>query len=176
MLKLLFFITQIDSTDCFSKLICEDCTKELMVAAKFRQKCQTAKETLSEYLANDKQNATEVISADEIQLMQTLVAPKHKIQCQENIEEQLQNEKEEVKEENYSTIETSYEEVEYLDSNIMEIFPLNTTKKYTNEMIDSEDFLIDDIIEETDEDESQIKFAQESLDDKKKVVYQTFLF
>lgn len=48
-LKTPYHPCQIDSSDIFSKLICTDCTEELLLVAKFRDKCKTSEETLSQF-------------------------------------------------------------------------------------------------------------------------------
>lgn len=50
---------QINPDDIFTKLICKDCTKELLMVAKFRWKCKTSEKTLNQL--------TDSLSADELE-------------------------------------------------------------------------------------------------------------
>lgn len=54
---------QIDNADQFTKLICKECTEELLMVAKFQEKCRTSEHTLNEL--------TQSLSAVEMEMLES---------------------------------------------------------------------------------------------------------
>lgn len=136
-------LLQINSKDVYPKIICDECLRELLVVAKFKEKVKLAENTLSQLITTDDRTSncdamiveeeTEEIPVDEYLPIKT--------------ETPVYGEEEEV------ANTGSYEEVEFLDSN-GQTETLNAVQFVTIGKCDDE--FIDEIIEECSVDESDI--------------------
>lgn len=125
-----------DDTDIYPKIICDECLRELLIVAKFKEKVKLTENTLSQLIVSDEKisnsdgmiEETEESQADDYPLL------KEETSADDDGED----------------VTGSYEEVEFL-----ELHGQNDSVQFATDKCDDDEF-VDEIIEECSVDESYI--------------------
>lgn len=129
---------QIDDKDVYPKIICDECLRELLIVAKFKEKVKLSENTLGQLIASDDKVS---YNSDGVVIEETEEAQVDDfsmIKEETDVEEECDEEEEVVTE--------SYEEVEFLDMQ-GQSETLSGVQFVTIDKCDDDEF-IDEIIEE----------------------------